>query len=70
MATGMPNRQASHNQRNHLEDFFVDNQAQIGGAINSYRALVNVVGSTFQGNGGNVAAYGAAGSGAIVGAGR
>jgi hypothetical protein len=33
---------------------FVDNQAQFGGAIDSYRALVNVAGSTFQGNGGTV----------------
>jgi predicted outer membrane repeat protein len=29
---------------------FVGNQAQFGGAIDSYRALVNVSGSTFQGN--------------------
>jgi predicted outer membrane repeat protein len=33
---------------------FVDNQAQFGGAIDSYRALVNVSGSTFQGNRGAV----------------
>jgi len=35
---------------------FVDNQAQFGGAIDSYRALVNVAGSTFQGNRGDVSA--------------
>jgi hypothetical protein len=33
---------------------FVDNQAQFGGAISGYRALVNVAGSTFQGNGGTI----------------
>ncbi|HYL06418.1 MAG TPA: hypothetical protein VE075_10280 [Thermoanaerobaculia bacterium] len=33
---------------------FVDNAAQFGGAINDYRALVNVADSTFQGNGGAV----------------
>jgi hypothetical protein len=33
---------------------FVDNQAQLGGAINAYRALVSVAGSTFQGNGGTI----------------
>jgi hypothetical protein len=33
---------------------FVDNAGQFGGAISNYRALVNVAGSTFQGNGGTV----------------
>jgi predicted outer membrane repeat protein len=44
---------------------FVDNQAQFGGALDSYRALINVAGSTFQGNGGNVAGSGLAVGGAI-----
>ncbi|HVT58213.1 MAG TPA: hypothetical protein VHR45_07420 [Thermoanaerobaculia bacterium] len=33
---------------------FLDNEAQFGGALNSYRALINVSGSTFQGNRGNI----------------
>jgi hypothetical protein len=33
---------------------FVDNAAQFGGAISTFRALVNVAGSVFQGNGGSV----------------
>jgi hypothetical protein len=36
------------------ESSFVANQAQFGGAINSFRALVNIAGSVFQGNGGAV----------------
>jgi len=47
------------------ESRFVDNQAQFGGALDSYRALINVSGSTFQGNGGNVAGTGLAVGGAI-----
>lgn len=34
---------------------FVDNQAQFGGALDSFGAPVNVAGSTFQGNGGALA---------------
>ena len=36
------------------DSYFVDNQAQFGGALDSYRALINVSGSVFQGNGGDV----------------
>jgi hypothetical protein len=36
------------------DSFFVDNQAQFGGALDIFRALVNVSGSTFQGNRGTL----------------
>ncbi|MEA2693852.1 MAG: hypothetical protein QOJ16_3239 [Acidobacteriota bacterium] len=47
------------------DSFFVDNVAQFGGAIDSYRALVNVLGSTFQGNRGSLTAPTQAVGGAI-----
>jgi hypothetical protein len=47
------------------ESRFIDNQAQFGGAIDSYRALVHVAGSTFQGNRGSLTAATQAAGGAI-----
>jgi hypothetical protein len=47
------------------DSWFVDNQAQFGGALDSYRALIHVSGSTFQGNRGNVAGTDEAVGGAI-----
>jgi predicted outer membrane repeat protein len=44
---------------------FVDNQAQFGGALDSYRALIHVAGSVFQGNRGSVAGPGLAFGGAV-----
>jgi hypothetical protein len=45
--------------------YFAGNQAQFGGALDSYRALINVSGSTFEGNGGNLSGTDAAVGGAI-----
>jgi hypothetical protein len=36
------------------ESRFIDNEAQFGGALDSFGALINVAGSTFQGNRGNI----------------
>ncbi len=47
------------------ESRFIDNQAQFGGAIDSYRALVHVSGSTFQGNRGSLTAATQAAGGTI-----
>jgi hypothetical protein len=45
---------------------FQDNQAQFGGAIDSYRALVHVAGSVFQGNRGAISGPAQAVGGAIA----
>jgi hypothetical protein len=50
---------------NVVDSSFIDNIAQFGGALDSYRALINVTGSTFRGNGGNIAAADLAVGGAI-----
>jgi hypothetical protein len=47
------------------ESRFIDNQAQFGGAIDSYRALIHVTGSTFQGNRGSLTAATQAAGGTI-----
>jgi hypothetical protein len=44
---------------------FTGNEAQFGGALDSYRALINVAGSTFQGNGGSITGSDLAVGGAI-----
>lgn len=48
-----------------LDSSFVDNQAQVGGAIDGYLALINVAGSTFQGNRGAITGASEAVGGAI-----
>jgi hypothetical protein len=45
--------------------WFTGNTAQFGGALSSYRALIGVTGSVFQGNGGNPEANDLAVGGAI-----